>query len=91
MVTMAFSGTNFKHSIETSVVGVGAVSPSIAVKTTGAMLVLGEGTDGRHAVARAAKGARRGASVNDAGNSQVAVATVSVRTFRAAPQQPPGT
>ena len=55
MVTMAFSGTNFKHPIETSAVGVGAVSPSIAVKTTGAMLVLGEGTDGRHAVARVAK------------------------------------
>ena len=85
MVTMAFSGTNFRHPIESSAVGVGAVSPSIAVKTTGAMLVLGEGNDSLRAVARVPKRAKRGASVNDGRNSQVAVATVSVLTAGLSP------
>jgi hypothetical protein len=78
MITMAFSGTNSRHPIEGAAVRIGSVSPRIAIKTTGAMLVLGEGNDGRRTVARLPKGTRHGRSVNDSGNSQVAIATVSV-------------
>jgi hypothetical protein len=78
MVTMAFSGTSDTHPVEGAAVRIGSTSPSVAIKTTGAMLVVGEGIDGWRTVSRVPRGTRHGASVNDSRNSQVAVATMSV-------------
>lgn len=75
MVTMAFSGVDSSHPIDASAAQPGLVSPGVTTDTGGATLVLGEGSNAWNLVAHAPEGSAMGSTVNNSGNSQVAVAT----------------
>jgi hypothetical protein len=74
MVTEAFSGVSSSDPVNASSAKPGAVSPSVVTNMTGTMLVFGEGSNAWRLVENAPGGAQLGASVNNAGNSQAAVA-----------------
>jgi hypothetical protein len=75
MVTTAYSGVSDTDPVDASSGQAGSVSPSVTTDATGAALVFGEGSDGWQLVAGAPVGTLLGATINDSGNSQVAVAT----------------
>jgi Right handed beta helix region len=77
MVTVAFSGVNDSNPVDASAAQPGLVSPGVTTNTAGSTLVLGQGSNAWKFVADAPEDAVLGASVNNAGNSQVAVATVA--------------
>ena len=77
MVTMAFSGVSTTNPVDASGAQAGSVSPSVVTDTAGTALVFGEGSDGWNVVALAPSGSGLGATVNDSGNSQTAVAVES--------------
>jgi Right handed beta helix region len=80
MVTVAFSGVSTTNPIDASAASAGAVSPSVTTDTAGTALLLGEGSDMWGFAAQAPRGANLGATINDEGNSQVAIATTSEAT-----------
>jgi hypothetical protein len=77
MVTEAFSGVSSSDPVAASAVKAGSVSPSVLTQTPGTMLVLGEGSNAWKLVVNAPPGAVLGASENNSGNSQAAVANDS--------------
>jgi Right handed beta helix region len=74
MVTIAYSGASTTNPVDASSAVPGGVSPSVTTDTAGTALVFGEGSDAWQLSAVAPNGATLGATVNDAGNSEVAVA-----------------
>ena len=75
MVTMAFSGVSTSDPIDASGAQPGLISPGVTTDTAGATLVLGEGNNAWNFVPHAPEGSSLGGTVNNSGNSQVAVAT----------------
>jgi hypothetical protein len=80
MVTMAFSGVSTTLPVDTAAAAPGLSSPAVATTSANDLLVLGEGSNGWRAVGTAPGGATTAATVNDNGNSQVAVATMPAAT-----------
>jgi hypothetical protein len=80
MVTMAFSGVSTTNPVDASAAAPGNDSPSVTTDTAGTALVFGEGSNGWQLVAQAPNGTTLGATVNDSGNSEAAVAEDSAST-----------
>ncbi|MFZ0665198.1 MAG: hypothetical protein WAM97_05545 [Acidimicrobiales bacterium] len=80
MVTMAFSGVSTTNPIDASAVAGGTLSPGVTTDTAGTELIFGEGSDGWGIVPKAPVGSTLGATVNDFGDSQAAIATEASNT-----------
>ncbi|MGO9341387.1 MAG: hypothetical protein ACLP6E_02530, partial [Acidimicrobiales bacterium] len=80
MVTMAFSGVSSTAPVDASAADSGTASPSVTTDTAGTLLVFGEGSDAWQVVAQAPAGSSLGATLNDSGNAQAAIATESADT-----------
>ncbi len=80
MATMAFSGVNATGTIQFAKGQAGASAPAVTTKVADEMIVGGEGSSGWQTVAGAPSGMQKGATVNDGGNSQAAIASLLVAT-----------
>ena len=75
MVTMAFSGVNAADPVQVAKAGSGTVTPWVDAKSADELLVVGEGSSAWQTVAGSPAGAVPGTTVNDAQDSQAAIAT----------------